>query len=201
VVPTLDAGALIAELAARNALDGAVGRIVLGEDQVLLQCQPLPQGLAQERSSGIRLAAEPFDWAPAEHKLSARAELDAAERRAGGEVARLAPGERLLETTRSNLFVVTPTGLETASPPAVLPGVERARVLARSRESGLRVRRRAPRISEASTWIEAFVTNAVRGVRPVRELARVRLSAPGAITLELQRALDRELQLEVPARD
>jgi branched-subunit amino acid aminotransferase/4-amino-4-deoxychorismate lyase len=185
-----EAEAVLAELAARNGIEDGTARIVLGADRLLVECEPLPPGLAEERRRGITLPTSRARWSPASHKVTARAALSLAEREAGGEVARIAPGQRLLESTRSNLFVVSADGLETAPPPAVLPGIARGAVLDIAAELGVRVRSRAPRLGEAARWGEVFATNALRGVRPVVALGEIRLPVRGPLTRQIQKALD-----------
>jgi branched-subunit amino acid aminotransferase/4-amino-4-deoxychorismate lyase len=185
-----DAAGILAELAARNALPDAAGRIVLGTDHLLVECRPLPAGLAAERRTGVALPTTRSRWSPACHKLTARAALSLAERAAGGEAARMESGRRLLESTRSNLFAVTADGLETAAPPAVLPGIARALVVEISPELGIPLHPRAPRLDRAGRWREVFATNALRGVRPVVALGALRLPGPGPVTRALQKALD-----------
>jgi branched-subunit amino acid aminotransferase/4-amino-4-deoxychorismate lyase len=174
-----------------------VARIVVGEGLRLVTLGPLPQGLKDEREAGIRLPALPVSWSPISVKHTSRAPLERVEREMGGETARLGADGRLLETTRSNLFVVSSGALETAHVSAVLPGIARQLIVEMAAELALPVRQRAPRIAEQDLWSECFVTNAVRGVRPVAELAGRRLPVPepGGVLRQLQRRLDRRMEL------
>lgn len=85
---------------------------------------------------------------------------------------------------------------------AVLPGLLRARVIQACQALGVRVCEAAPHADERDTWQEAFITNALRGIQPVSRVLcppdnRCGLrpwqqhlpSAPGPITMQLQRAL------------
>jgi branched-subunit amino acid aminotransferase/4-amino-4-deoxychorismate lyase len=174
-----------------------VARIVVGEGLRLVTLELLPAGLENERESGIRLPALPFSWSPISVKHTARAALERAEREVGGEAARLGSDGRLVETTRSNFFVVSSGTLETAHISAVLPGIARQLVLEMAEELALPVRERAPRLAEQGQWSECFVTNAVRGVRPVIELAghAIPEPEPGGVLRQLQRRLDRRMGL------
>ena len=107
-------------------------------------------------------------------------------------------GERgaLLETSRANFFAVTASGIETAPSPLVLPGIARGLVVELARGLGARVRLRAPRARDLAAFGEAFVTNAVRGVRPVHSIDGVRLRvAPDSLTFRLQKSLDQRMGL------
>ncbi|HEX7740028.1 MAG TPA: bifunctional anthranilate synthase component I family protein/class IV aminotransferase, partial [Marmoricola sp.] len=74
----------------------------------------------------------------------------------------------VLETARSNLFVVADDGIHT--PPLdgrILPGVTRAAVLEHVRGRGIPTYERVLRIDDLAEAEEVFVTNAIRGVVPV----------------------------------
>jgi branched-subunit amino acid aminotransferase/4-amino-4-deoxychorismate lyase len=99
-------------------------------------------------------------------------------------------GDALFEGGVSNVFVVvketrredererlgsaTDVFVQTAPVEACLAGVGRAAVLDACAVLGVRVVEKTPRLSEntqnTSEWCEAFLTNAVRGVRGVREI-------------------------------
>ena len=183
---------VLCQLAARNGIrDGRV-RLTLGDGFELASCQPLPDALPRERREGISLQLLPLQRTIPDLKGISRLDLELAERAAGGEVALLSRGDEILETTRSNLFVVSDRGIETAPEGDVLPGIARRLVIQLARTAGLRVIEKAPSIHEREGWHEIFATNAVRGVRGVRELDRSPLPspAPGEVTRSLQRALD-----------
>ncbi len=189
--------AVTAELAARNRMKSGVVRITLARDFALASCRRLPRGLAAERERGISLGTAPIARPAASLKSTSRADLWLAERAAGGEVALLGPGRRLLETSLANLFIVSRRGLETAPAPHVLPGIARGLVVELARGLGVPVRLRAPRLAERAQWREAFATNAVRGVRPVVRIDAATLPLPGSgsLTRQLQKALDQRMRL------
>jgi branched-subunit amino acid aminotransferase/4-amino-4-deoxychorismate lyase len=182
----------VSALAERVGGSEGVVRMTVGDGLELVTLGPLPRGLERERQEGIALPSIRTAWDPVSVKHTSRAGLEWAEREVGGEALRVGPAGQLLETTRSNLFVVTPDRLETAPDGSILPGIARRLVLAAARELGFRIRRRSPRLAEAESWREVFVTNAVRGVRPVVEVAGRPIPAPAAEgTLRpLQRRLD-----------
>ena len=92
-------------------------------------------------------------------------------------------GSRLLETTRSNLFVVDAAG-HLATPGAdVLHGVTRKNVL-RALEGEISVQLRNVGIGEVPALREAFITSTTKGPMPVRQIgdAVVGDGVPGPIT-------------------
>lgn len=96
----------------------------------------------------------------------------------------------VLETGRANVFVVR--GGVVTTPPAdgrILPGVMRARVIAALRSAGYEVRERDIALTDLAEVSEVFVTNALRGARPVREVRGVGRWAPGPVTAWVQGAL------------
>ncbi len=96
----------------------------------------------------------------------------------------------VLETGRANVFVVR--GGVVTTPPAdgrILPGVMRARVIAALRSAGYEVRERAIALADLAEVSEVFVTNALRGARPVGEARGVGRWAPGPVTAWAQHAL------------
>jgi branched-subunit amino acid aminotransferase/4-amino-4-deoxychorismate lyase len=201
-LPARGIGDAIATLLDHARLRHGVARLTVGEGFETVTLAPLPAGLARERRDGLRLPVARLSWSPAHVKHTSRLPILLAEDRAGGEVVRLGGRTRLMETTRSNLFVVTHDGaIETAPFPAVLPGVARGLVLENLRALGVRVRHRAPRLTENRGWREVFVSNAVRGVRPVVDLGEVSLPrpAPDGLLRRLQRDLDRCMGIRSPS--
>jgi len=78
----------------------------------------------------------------------------------------------VLETTRSNVFVVRADG-RLATPPAdgrILPGLMRMRVVETARTLGIEVVEDAVTRADTASAREVFVTNSLRGVEPVRSL-------------------------------
>ena len=96
----------------------------------------------------------------------------------------------VLETGRANVFVVR--GGVVTTPPVdgrILPGVMRARVLPTLRAAGYEVREQDITLTDIAEASEVFVTNALRGARPVGEIHGVGAWAPGPVTAWVQRAL------------
>jgi branched-subunit amino acid aminotransferase/4-amino-4-deoxychorismate lyase len=180
-----------------DGLHEGVARIVVGEGFRMVTSERLPPALHQEKEKGIRLACMHFSWGPVAVKHTSRAALERAERETGGETARIGSRQRLLETTRSNFFVVGTDALQTAPTSVALPGIARGLILELATQLGLPVRQRAPRLSEFASWREVFVTNAVRGVRPVIELGGKRLPPPQprGVLRELQQRVDHAMGL------
>ncbi|WP_312919229.1 aminodeoxychorismate synthase component I [Kocuria sp.] len=99
-------------------------------------------------------------------------------------------GGTVLETGRANVFVVR--GGVVTTPPVdgrILPGVMRARVLPTLRAAGYEVREQDIALTDLAGASEVFVTNALRGARPVGEIHGVGAWAPGPVTVWVQRAL------------
>ncbi|WP_367402044.1 bifunctional anthranilate synthase component I family protein/class IV aminotransferase [Kocuria marina] len=99
-------------------------------------------------------------------------------------------GGTVLETGRANVFVVR--GGVVTTPPVdgrILPGVMRARVLPTLRAAGYEVREQDITLTDIAEASEVFVTNALRGARPVGEIHGVGAWAPGPVTAWVQRAL------------
>lgn len=166
-VPALDWIDLSRELAARNGADEGVVRWTLGDGFGLLTFRPLPESLPRELAQGIALPIALAARELASLKTCSRAPLETLEQRAGGEVL-LMQGTELLETTRSNLFVCHEGTLWTAPPDRVLPGIGRSWALGCARAWGIDVMERPPQRAWLEAAAEVFVTNAVRGPRPVR---------------------------------
>jgi branched-subunit amino acid aminotransferase/4-amino-4-deoxychorismate lyase len=194
--PREDWDAVIRELAERDRRTRGVARITVSRDFALVTLANLPRGLASERRDGIGLESVRVKWGVAAIKSTSRLPLVLAEGPDGGEV--LLRGERgaLLETSRSNFFAVTDRGVETAPSPSVLPGIARGLVVELARGLGARVRVKAPRARDLGAVREAFVTNAVRGVRPVHSIDGIQLAVrPDSLTFRLQKSLDQRMGL------
>ncbi|MBW2281938.1 MAG: aminotransferase class IV [Deltaproteobacteria bacterium] len=194
--PRTDWARVIVQLARRNGVARGVARITLSRDFELVSLRTLPRGLARERREGIGLETVRLQRGAAALKSTSRLPLVLAEGTDGSEV--LLRGERgaLLETSRANFFAVTARGLETAPSPLVLPGIARGLVVELARGLGAPIRLRAPRAGELEGVREAFVTNAVRGVRPVHSIDGVRIPvAPDSLTFRLQKSLDQRMGL------
>ncbi len=195
--PDEDWDAVIHGLAERNRQSTGVARITLSHDFVLVTLAALPRGLAAQRQSGIGLESVRIRWGVAAIKSTSRLPLVLAEGPERDEV--LLRGERgqLLETSRSNFFAVTDSGaVETAPSPSVLPGIARGLVVELARGFGACVRLKAPRAGNLGRVHEAFVTNAVRGVRPVHSIDGTTIGVrPDSLTFRLQKAIDQRMGL------
>ncbi|DBA72941.1 hypothetical protein WJX79_007558 [Trebouxia sp. C0005] len=91
-------------------------------------------------------------------------------------------GGELLEGFISNLFIVQPTDMGLLVQTAVdgaLAGIKQREVLDACQALRIRTQRKAALKQERHLWTEAFLTNAVRGLRPIR-----------TITCPAQNALD-----------
>ncbi|GAB5360084.1 hypothetical protein AAMO2058_000597000 [Amorphochlora amoebiformis] len=85
---------------------------------------------------------------------------------AGVDEAILSDGDNLYEGLTSNFFVVRKGVVETA-PYGVLEGVMRETVIQACKAENIPLKFRFPRISEADTWTECFVTNTVKVVAEI----------------------------------
>lgn len=154
--------------------------------------------LAEPRSSLGRLGAV---------KLCARVEYRVARDRAiaaGADEALLtAPDGRILEGTRSNLFLVRDGGLVT--PPtdgAILDGVTRGVVLEIARGMALSPAEEPVTRDAIRAAAEVFLTGSVQEVRPVREVRGLFAAsdAPGPVTRRVQAAYATIVQRETTLR-
>ncbi|WP_243635527.1 chorismate-binding protein [Kocuria tytonicola] len=96
----------------------------------------------------------------------------------------------VLETGRANVFAVLDGAVVT--PPAdgrILPGVMRAHVVELLVAAGHRVRERPLGLDDCARATEVFVTNALRGARPVGEIQGVSHWPPGPVTRHLHHLL------------
>jgi para-aminobenzoate synthetase/4-amino-4-deoxychorismate lyase len=97
-------------------------------------------------------------------------QLDAAAAPAGALLVE--PDDRVLETTRANVFALGDDGVLRTPPAdgAILPGVTRAHAITIARDAGVEVREESLRIDALHAAQEVFVTGSVRGVESVRSL-------------------------------
>ncbi len=97
--------------------------------------------------------------------------------------------DNLVSGTMSNVFLVRESGLLT---PRIdrcgVAGVMRRVVLREARQAGIPARECELRAHEVQSADEVFLTNALMGIRPVRELDGRQLT-PGPVTLYLQSVL------------
>lgn len=119
---------------------------------------------------------------------------------------------QLLEGFISNLFIVQQdcNGLvvKTATE-GVLPGIKQQQVLAACKALGIPTECKAPLQREKHLWFEAFLTNAVRGLRPICKISCPSSNALGwepwehqlplpddqSVCIRVQRHLDLHSQL------
>ncbi|MGI9084057.1 MAG: aminodeoxychorismate synthase component I [Aeromicrobium sp.] len=93
----------------------------------------------------------------------------------------------VLETGRASLFVVHDDGVHT--PPLdgrILPGTARARVIAQLLDAGIPVVQRRITTADVVRASEVFVTNALRGVVPIRSVDGVGSWSPGPVAASLR---------------
>ena len=92
-------------------------------------------------------------------------------------------GARLLETTRSNLFVVDASGHLATPGNDILPGITRLNVM-RALEGEIDVHRRDIGIGELPALREAFVTSTTKGALPIRQIGESIIGdgRPGPVT-------------------
>ena len=107
----------------------------------------------------------------------------------------------VLETDRASVFAVLDGVV--CTPPAdgrLLPGVTRAAVLRLAATAGLAVKTAALTRGDLKGASEAFVTNSVRGILPVRSVDGTLLpAAPGPVTARLTAALAADTAAAAPA--
>jgi para-aminobenzoate synthetase / 4-amino-4-deoxychorismate lyase len=112
----------------------------------------------------------------------------------GGHLLIEDPDGQVLETDRASVFAVTGGVLRT--PPAdgrLLPGISRAAVLRLAATAGIPAEVTPLTRHGLTAASEAFLTNSVHGVLPVRSIAGTALpAAPGPVTTRLAAALAAE---------
>jgi branched-subunit amino acid aminotransferase/4-amino-4-deoxychorismate lyase len=86
-------------------------------------------------------------------------------KRGAGEGLYVSEGGHVLEGVSSNLFVVSDGRLSTPPAGHCLPGITRGRVLELAGEAGVEVTERPVEVDLLTSAEEAFVTNAVQGLR------------------------------------
>jgi para-aminobenzoate synthetase / 4-amino-4-deoxychorismate lyase len=134
----------------------------------------------------------PVEGGWGDHKWADRDMLSRAEASVGPGAAPLlvdAAGT-VLEASRANVFAVRDGVVLT--PPldgAILPGVARAGVIEEAAEIGFDVREERLDLERLRAAEEIFLTNALRGVEPVREIDGAAIRSDGPITVALAAAL------------
>lgn len=153
-------------------------------------CVIAPPRLALEGMGSRKLLA----------RIEYRVARDAAEAEGADEALLSAPDGRILEGTRSNVFVVRDGALLT--PPAdgsILAGVTRGVVMEIAAAAGIPAEESVITAETVAAAQEVFITGSVSEIRPVTEV-RGHFAAegdvPGPVTAQLQRAfascIDRE---------
>lgn len=96
-------------------------------------------------------------------------------------------GARLLETTRSNLFVVDAAGHLVTPGDGVLEGITRLNVM-RAVADEIAVDLRDVGMGELPALREAFITSTTKGAMPVRQIGDTQIGdgAPGPVTLRVR---------------
>jgi para-aminobenzoate synthetase/4-amino-4-deoxychorismate lyase len=143
-------------------------------------------------AGAIDLRAIVLDGWPAAHKWVDRCLLDALHDRSRPAIPLLVtPDGSVRETIRGNVFAFG-EDVVLRTPPAdgsILPGVARGQLIALAHQSGFEVREQPLSLAELADATEAFATNAVRGIEPIRSLGGSTLSGAGELTLVLTAAL------------
>ena len=171
-----------------------------GSERVLLHCSPEIPYDKRKLLTGCSVRTVPTRW-PLGEKESAQ--VKGSERLAsilgkleGGdaqEVLRIGPDGFLTEGTVSNFFMIKRKVLMT-SPRwvGVLEGITRNQVLRIGREQGMAVQEVPLTRHDLFNAEEMFLTNALMGIFPVREVDGRQIGAkvPGPITRRLMRILE-----------
>jgi para-aminobenzoate synthetase/4-amino-4-deoxychorismate lyase len=126
------------------------------------------------------------------HKWADREILARAEASSGPGAAPLLVREdgEVLEGSRANVFAVSDRVVATPKLDGeILPGVARAGVIEVAAELGFELREERIELDELRRADEVFMTNALRGVEPVRALDGEPITADGPITTALAAGL------------
>jgi para-aminobenzoate synthetase/4-amino-4-deoxychorismate lyase len=159
----------------------------VGEDpvpaRVVMQAAPLVPAADAWTLTPVVL---PGGWG--EHKWVDRGPLD--DVAAGDDLLLLDADGSVLEGGRTSVFCVLDDGVHT--PPLdgrILPGTGRARVVDALLRRGVPLRQRRLTTADLAAASEVFVTNALRGVVPVREVVGIgRWTTPGPLATLLDAA-------------
>lgn len=201
MLPDLDFGTICLELLDAAGLSDGRFRLTLfpasASPRLVLTVEALDTDLLARRAQGVRLLSSPYrigERDPSRSmKLVSRTFYSLCERevqvRGADEPLLLGDHGEVRETSRANLFawregegLITPTLVD-----AFLPGVTRARLLARVRASGIPLRERTVLRDELVDCEEVFLTNAIAQAYPVLAVDEMEFS-PGPM-------LERCLQL------
>ena len=127
---------------------------------------------------------------------------DAAKRGGADETLFLDERGFVAECSASNIFFVRRGALLTPDASMnILPGITRAVVIELARAAGIRVKEGRFRLAELKRADEAFLTNSLMELMPVREIAGATIGrgVPGAVTTALAAAYRRLVEAECHA--
>ena len=189
------------QTAAREMKEGTL-RIAIrrrGDPRILIHRSPGLPYSRKQLSEGIALRTVPSRWPAgetswAQAKVSERLSgvLARAEAPGSVEVLRLGPHGFVTEGTVSNLFFIQGGELVTAPAWAgILEGVTRSRVIRAARRMRIAVKEIPFTRHDLFNGQEAFLTNALMGILPVRQVdgRRIGKRTPGPVTLKLMREI------------
>ena len=188
-------------MAAREMKEGTL-RIAVrrqGTPRILIHRSPGLPYSEKQLSEGIALRTVPSRWPAGE---TGWAQVKSSERLSGvlarmeapeaAEVLRLGPHGYVTEGTVSNLFFIRGGELVTAPAWAgILEGVTRSRVIRAAGKLRLAVREIPFTRHDLFNAEEAFLTNVLMGILPVRQVdgRRVGEKTPGPVTRKLMREI------------
>jgi len=109
-------------------------------------------------------------------------------------------GEYVLESDRSNFFLVNQYGELLTPSQNILQGITRMKIIELAEMSGIKVIKRQVELTELADAREMFMTNTSRGVLAVNMLDGTLVGAePGATTLFLKDQLEKLIENEIAA--
>lgn len=129
--------------------------------------------------------------APAELRASAKStsrQTSVLARRSAGDVAEaiyVSARGNVLEGVSSNVFALRGGVLTTPAVEDCLPGITRGRVLELAREAGLRIAEQSMTVRQLLSAEEAFVTNAVQGLRAIGSIDGRSMTVGGPVFARL----------------
>jgi branched-chain amino acid aminotransferase len=190
----------------RNALRDAILRITVsrgsgargpsirgvGASTYLIACHaPVTAMVERVQIEIVSLRRTPAECLPAQAKtanyLNNILALAQAQDAGADEALLLDLRGQVAECAYSNVFFVRAGELFTpAIDSGILPGITRATVLELARAAGIRVHATNIDPEWALSAEEAFITNSVRGIVPVRRIAARCFEEPGPVTLALK---------------
>lgn len=144
-----------------------------GPPTVVIAALPAPPRLDPNAGIAVALLGPPGERAPRAKSTSRQSAVLAKRRanRSGGEEGIYVSGRgHVLEGTSSNVFATLDGALITPPAEDCLPGITRGRLIELAREEGLDVREAPLTHQHLLGADEAFVTNAVQGLRAVRSI-------------------------------